>query len=336
MGGRAGPWDRGDMESTAAPGEHIARLVRAHPGRKTLMPLIEVQNLVKHYGDVRAVDDLSFGVESGTITGFLGPNGSGKTTTLRALLGLLTPTSGTATIGGRSYRALAAPLREVGAMLEAAAHPSRSARNHLRILSAEASVPRTRVEEMLRLVELDGAADRRVGGFSLGMRQRLGLAGALIGDPGILVLDEPSNGLDPEGIRWLRDFLRSLAAEGRTILLSSHVLAEVAQTVDDVVVISSGRVVAQAPLDQLTSRTSQPIRVRSAQPEALAAALRAGGLEALHDDGDAITVTGASQQAVAQLAFDHGVVVYEITAEASSLEDVFFTLTNAAPEEALR
>jgi ABC-2 type transport system ATP-binding protein len=300
------------------------------------MPLIDIQNLVKHYGPIRAVDDLSFGVEAGTITGFLGPNGSGKTTTLRALLGLLTPTSGTATIGGRPYRALAAPLREVGAMLEAAAHPSRSARNHLRILAAEASVPRTRVEEMLRLVELDGAATRRVGGFSLGMRQRLGLAGALIGDPSVLVLDEPSNGLDPEGIRWLRDFLRSLAAEGRTILLSSHVLAEVAQTVDDVVVISGGRVVTHAPLDQLTARSSQQIRVRSAQPDALAAALRAGGIDASGRDGDEITVTGASQHAVAQLAFDHGIVVYEIAAEAASLEDIFFTLTNSAAEEPVR
>jgi ABC-2 type transport system ATP-binding protein len=300
------------------------------------MALIEIHNLVKHYGDVRAVDDLSFGVESGSITGFLGPNGSGKTTTLRALLGLLTPTAGSATIAGQAYRAMAAPLREVGAMLEAAAHPSRNARNHLRILAAEASVPRTRVEEMLRLVELDGAANRRVGGFSLGMRQRLGLAGALIGDPGVLVLDEPSNGLDPEGIRWLRDFLRSLAAEGRTILLSSHVLAEVAQTVDDVVVIDGGRVVAHAPLDQLTSRTAQTIRVRSAQPDALAAALRAGGLEVSGRDGDEITVTGASQRAVAQLAFDDGIVVYEIAAETSSLEDAFFTLTNPAAEEALR
>jgi ABC-2 type transport system ATP-binding protein len=300
------------------------------------MPVIEIHNLVKHYGAIRAVDDLSFGVEAGTITGFLGPNGSGKTTTLRALLGLLTPTSGSATIGGRPYRALAAPLREVGAMLEAAAHPSRSARDHLRILAAEASVPSTRVDEMLRLVELDGAAKRRVGGFSLGMRQRLGLAGALIGDPGVLVLDEPSNGLDPEGIRWLRDFLRSLAADGRTILLSSHVLAEVAQTVDDVVVISSGRVVAHAPLDQLTARTSQQIRVRSAQPDALAAALHAGGLRTSARDGDGITITGTSQHAVAQLAFDHGIVVYEIAAEASSLEDVFFTLTNETTEEPVR
>jgi ABC-2 type transport system ATP-binding protein len=300
------------------------------------MPLIEIHNLVKHYGPVRAVDDLSFGVEAGTITGFLGPNGSGKTTTLRALLGLLTPTSGSATIAGRPYRALTAPLREVGAMLEAAAHPSRSARNHLRILAAEASVPRTRVEEMLGLVELDGAANRRIGGFSLGMRQRLGLAGALIGDPGVLVLDEPSNGLDPEGIRWLRDFLRSLAADGRTILLSSHVLAEVAQTVDDVVVISSGRVVANAPLDQLTARTSQQIRVRSAKPDALAAALRAGAVHVSGRDGDEITITGTSQHAVAQLAFDHGIVVYEIAAEASSLEDVFFSLTNQTTEEPVR
>ena len=300
------------------------------------MPLIEIQSLVKHYGAIRAVDDLSFGVETGTITGFLGPNGSGKTTTLRALLGLLTPTSGSATIAGRPYRALAAPLREVGAMLEAAAHPGRSARNPLRVLAAEAGVGRTRVEEMLRLVELDGAADRRAGGFSLGMRQRLGLAGALIGDPAVLVLDEPSNGLDPEGIRWLRDFLRSLAGEGRTILLSSHVLAEVAQTVDDIVVINGGRVVAHAPLEQLTARTSQQIRVRSAQPDALAAALRAGGLDALRGESDELTVTGTSQHVVAQLAFDHGIVVYEITSEAASLEDVFFTLTNATAEESLR
>jgi ABC-2 type transport system ATP-binding protein len=221
-------------------------------------------------------------------------------------------------------------------MLESAAHPGRSARDQLRILAAEASVPRTRVDEMLRLVELDGAVNRRIGGFSLGMRQRLGLACALIGDPALLVLDEPSNGLDPEGIRWLRDFLRSLAADGRTILLSSHVLAEVAQTVDDIVVINNGRVVAHAPLDQLTSRTSQQVRVRSAQPDALAAALRAGGLDSSGRDGDEITVTGATQHAVAQLAFDHGIVLYEVATEASSLEDIFFTLTNSPAAEVLR
>jgi ABC-2 type transport system ATP-binding protein len=300
------------------------------------MPLVEIRDLIKDYGQVRAVDGLSFGVEPGTITGFLGPNGSGKTTTLRALLGLLTPTSGSATIAGRPYRELAAPLREVGAMLEAAAHPARTARNHLRILAAEASVPRTRVDELLALVELSAAADRRVGGFSLGMRQRLGLAGALIGDPALLVLDEPSNGLDPEGIRWLRDFLRALTSDGRTILLSSHVLAEVAQTVDDVVVISHGRVVAHAPLDELTSWGGHQVRVRSSQPEALARALRAGGLDASLPDGDELTVTGATEHAVAQLAFDSGIVVHGIVADASSLEDAFFTLTNATAEEALR
>jgi ABC-2 type transport system ATP-binding protein len=300
------------------------------------MPLVEIQSLVKHYGAVRAVDGVSFSVEAGTITGFLGPNGSGKTTTLRALLGLLTPTSGSATIGGRLYQDLAAPMREVGAMLDAVAHPSRTARNQMRILAAEASVARSRVDELLALVELDGAADRRVGGFSLGMRQRLGLAGALIGDPRLLVLDEPSNGLDPEGIRWLRDFLRSLAGEGRTILLSSHVLPEVAQTVDDVVVISGGRVAAQAPLAQLTQRSSQQVRVRASHPDALAAALREDGLDVTGSDGDEITVSGASQHAVAQLAFDHGIVVYEIATETSSLEDVFFALTNTPAEEALR
>jgi ABC-2 type transport system ATP-binding protein len=300
------------------------------------MPLIEIHDLVKHYGPVRAVDGLSFGVDSGTITGFLGPNGSGKTTTLRALLGLVAPTSGTATIGGRPYRALANPLREVGAMLEAAAHPGRTARGHLRVVAAEAGVPRSRVDELLALVELGGAADRRVGGFSLGMRQRLGIAGALMGDPGFLVLDEPANGLDPVGIRWLRDFLRSLAADGRTILLSSHVLAEVAQTVDDVVVISHGRSVAQAPLDRLMAASSQRVRVRSADPDTLAAALDAGGIGPLRRDGDEISVSGASQQAIAELAFEHGVLVYEISADASSLEDVFFALTTTAAEEALR
>jgi ABC-2 type transport system ATP-binding protein len=300
------------------------------------MPLVEITHLVKHYGSIRAVDDLSFGVESGTITGFLGPNGSGKTTTLRALLGLLAPTSGSATIDGQPYRALTAPLRQVGAMLDAAAHPARTARNHLRILAAEAEVPRSRIDELLALVELEGAADRRVAGFSLGMRQRLGLAGALIGDPRLLVLDEPSNGLDPEGIRWLRDFLRALTAEGRTVLLSSHVLAEVAQTVDDVVVISHGRVVAHAPLDRLVRDTAPTVRVRSAHPDELAAALRSRGIEAAQDDGDAISVTNATQHAVADIALDHGIALYEITGTAATLEDVFFALTEPHAQEALR
>jgi ABC-2 type transport system ATP-binding protein len=214
-------------------------------------PIIEIDRLSKDFGSVRAVDGLTFSVSAGTITGFLGPNGAGKTTTLRALLGLVTPTDGGCRIDGRSYRDLPNPLSTVGTMLEATFHPGRTARHHLAMLAAEAGVPSSRVSALLDLVDLSAAADRRVGGFSLGMRQRLGLAGALIGDPPVLVLDEPANGLDPEGIRWLRDFLRGLATEGRTILLSSHGLAEVTQTVDDVVVINKGRLVVQAPLEQL-------------------------------------------------------------------------------------
>ena len=302
------------------------------------MPLIDIDHLTKNYGDVHAVDDLTFAVQSGAITGFLGPNGSGKTTTLRSLLGLVTPTAGSATIDGSPYAALAAPLRVVGAMLEAAAHPARSARGHLRVLAAEARVPASRVDELLRLVELDGAADRRAGGFSLGMRQRLGLASALIGDPRILVLDEPANGLDPEGIRWLRDFLRGLAAEGRTILLSSHVLSEVAQTVDDVVVIAEGP--PRGPRTAATSsqtRTGSRVRVRTPEPEALADAIRATTSRVIARDGDELLVAGAAQEAIGQLAFERGVVLYGLAAEADSLEDVFLNLTTTNhAEEALR
>jgi ABC-2 type transport system ATP-binding protein len=299
------------------------------------MPLITIDHLVKDFGAVRAVDDLSFDIEAGSIAGFLGPNGSGKTTTLLSLLGLLTPTSGTATIDGRPYAELDQPLREVGAMLSATAHPNRSARDHLRVIAAEAQVPRSRVDELLTLVELDFAARRPVGGFSLGMRQRLGLAGALIGDPRILVLDEPANGLDPEGIRWLRDFLIGLAAEGRTILLSSHVLAEVAQTVDEVVVISQGRLVAHAPLAELMARESgAQVRVRTPEPGPLHAALLDAGLQ-VSADGDELYVAGATQDQVGQLAFEHHIPVYEIATEAASLEDVFFDLTTTTPEEAL-
>jgi ABC-2 type transport system ATP-binding protein len=301
------------------------------------MSLIKITNLTKDYGDVRAVDDLSFGVEAGVMTAFLGPNGSGKTTTLRSLLGLVAPTSGSATIDGRAYANLAAPLHVVGAMLEASAHPARSARNHLRVLAAEARVPGSRVDELLALVELEGAADRRAGGFSLGMRQRLGLAGALIGDPRILVLDEPANGLDPVGIRWLRDFLRSLAGEGRTILLSSHVLSEVAQTVDDVVVIAGGRLVAHAPLAELTRSAAASggrVRVLTTQADVLAEAMRTAAMTVIDRDGDELLVAGAAPQAIAQLALDNSIVVYGLAAEADNLEDVFLNLTTPA-EEAL-
>jgi ABC-2 type transport system ATP-binding protein len=298
------------------------------------MSVIQINHLVKEFGEVRAVDDLSFEVGEGTVTGFLGPNGSGKSTTLRALLGLVTPDSGTATIHGRPYAALTDPLNEVGAMLEAAAHPARTARGQLRVVAAEAGVPRSRVDEVLRLVELDSAADRRAGGFSLGMRQRLGIAGALVADPRVLVLDEPANGLDPEGIRWMRDFLRGLAAEGRTVLLSSHVLSEVAQTVDDVVVISAGRLVAHQSLEQITHGGGARLRVRSIDDAKLAAALRGAGLDVTVAD-DALSVAGADREAVAEMAFAAGVVVYDIADQASSLEDAFLSLTSTEAEEVL-
>jgi ABC-2 type transport system ATP-binding protein len=218
------------------------------------MAAITVQGLTKRFGDVLAVDRLSFQVDEGTVTGFLGPNGAGKTTTLRMLLGLVAPTSGTATVGGRRYRDLPDPARRVGAVLEAGGfHPGRSARDHLRIQATAAGLSRARVDQVLEQTGLAGAARRRVGGFSLGMRQRLGLAAALLGDPEVLILDEPANGLDPEGVHWLRGLVRGLAAEGRTVLVSSHLLAEIARTADQVVIIDKGRLVTQAPMAELTA-----------------------------------------------------------------------------------
>ncbi|HKO27485.1 MAG TPA: ABC transporter ATP-binding protein [Solirubrobacteraceae bacterium] len=217
-------------------------------------PAIEVLGLTKRFGDVLAVDGLSFKVNRGTVVGFLGPNGAGKTTTLRMLLGLVRPTAGTATVNGRAYPELDQPLHQVGAVLEASSfHPGRTARGHLRVQALAADIEDARIDEVLALVELTPAADRRVGGFSLGMRQRLGLATALLADPQILILDEPANGLDPEGVRWLRNMIRGLANEGRTVLVSSHLLAEVAQTVDSVVILNRGRLVTHAALEQLTA-----------------------------------------------------------------------------------
>jgi ABC-2 type transport system ATP-binding protein len=218
------------------------------------MAIIEARRLVKRFGPVTAVNDLSFEVHAGTVTGFLGPNGAGKTTTLRMLLGLVAPDAGTATIAGHPYRELPEPLHEVGVVLEASSfHPGRTARAHLRIQALAASADPSRVEDVLDLVQLTGAANRRIGGFSLGMRQRLGLATALLADPEVLILDEPTNGLDPEGVRWLRDLLRGFAAEGGAVLVSSHLLAEVAQTVDSVVIVDGGRLIAQGPVAELTA-----------------------------------------------------------------------------------
>jgi ABC-2 type transport system ATP-binding protein len=236
--------------TSAPPSDERARAAICRP--TATGPAIQVAGLTKRYGRTAAVSDLSFSVSYGRITGFLGPNGAGKTTTLRMLLGLIRPNAGSATIGGRRYRELADPVRAVGALLDASAvHPARTGRDHLRVLAAAAGISDGRAEQLLDRVGLARAAGQRTGGYSLGMRQRLGLAATLLGDPGVLVLDEPANGLDPQGIRWLRDQLRLLAAEGRAVLISSHGLAEIAQTADDVVVISGGRSVVQAPLDEL-------------------------------------------------------------------------------------
>ncbi len=296
--------------------------------------MIEISHLTKRYRKVLAVDDVSFGVAAGRITGFVGPNGAGKTTTLRALLGLLTPTSGTATIEGRAFRALEDPPRQVGAVLETTSfHPGRSGRNHLRVVAKAAGVQQSRVDEVLEIVGLTDAAKRRAGSYSLGMRQRLCLATALLADPRILVLDEPANGLDPEGIRWLRTFLRSLAADGRTILVSSHVLAELAQTADDVAVIARGRLVAHAPIAELVARAGARTRVRTPETDRLRELLAAAGLEATATTEGLLLVDGPPER-VGEVAASNAVVLHELGAESSSLEEVFLELTGteeAAP-----
>ncbi|MFN0283085.1 MAG: ATP-binding cassette domain-containing protein [Kineosporiaceae bacterium] len=295
---------------------------------------VAVDHLTKRFGAVTAVDDLSFTVAPGRVTGFLGPNGAGKTTTLRILLGLVAPTSGSAVIGGHRYQQLPDPTRTVGASLEATGfHSGRTARNHLRVLAAVAGLPDSRVDELLALVGLGGDATRRVGGFSLGMRQRLALAAALLGDPSVLLFDEPANGLDPEGIAWLRGFLRHLASQGRTVLVSSHVLSEVEQTVDDVVIIAHGRLVRQASLADLEGGPS--VVVRTPTPEPLRAALADAGLQAT-PDGDGLRVADAAPAQVGALAFAAGVELHELRAAASDLEAIFLQLTADQPQEVTR
>jgi len=295
------------------------------------MSTIEIQQLSKHYGDVTAVDRLSFVAREGAVTGFLGPNGAGKTTTLRMLLGLAAPTGGTATIGGKRYGDLAVPSRHVGAVLESTGfYPGRRARDHLRVLAAEAGLPLPRVDQVLELVGLAGAADRRVKAFSLGMRQRLGLAGALLGEPRVLILDEPANGLDPEGVHWLRGFLRTFAEDGGTVLVSSHLLAEMGQTVDDVVIIARGRLVLQSSLAELTRRSRAGVRVRTPQPAALRSALAAAGVAAELVAGDTVVALETTAEIVGLVAAGAGVVLYEMAAEQLGLEQMFLELTTTA------
>ncbi|MGZ4501702.1 MAG: ABC transporter ATP-binding protein [Nocardioidaceae bacterium] len=289
---------------------------------------VEVGGLTKLFGAHRALDDLTFSVRPGVVTGFLGPNGAGKTTTLRCLLGLLTPTAGTVTVGGRRYRDLPDPMRVVGASLESSSfHPGRSAHAHLQSMAQAVGVPVARVDELLAQVGLSEYGDKRVGGYSLGMRQRLALAQALLGDPGVLLLDEPANGLDPAGIAWLRGFLRALAAEGRTVLVSSHVLTEVQQTVDDVVVIARGKLVRQGTLASLEAGPSA-VLVRTPTPDALVAALGGGYAETLADGR--LRVTGCTPEQVGHLAHTHGVELHELSLEASDLEQLFLAMTSGS------
>lgn len=286
---------------------------------------IEVRGLTKSFGHVRAVDDLSFDVAPGRVTGFLGPNGSGKTTTLRMLLGLVSADAGTALVGGRALDELPSPGRVVGATLEAEFHPGRTARNHLRTLSPHLGVTDARIDVVLAQVGLTDAADRKAGGFSLGMRQRLALAGTLLADPGVLVLDEPANGLDPGGILWLRDLLRFLAGEGRTVLVSSHVLAEVQATVDDVVVIAGGRLVHASSLAEMVRLADAYVRLAGPDLAALAAVAEAAGWRVLKQP-DHLRVQGARAAAVGAAAFGAGLEVHELTDVGANLEQTFLSL----------
>lgn len=292
------------------------------------MAVIEIEELTKRFRTRLAVDHLSFSVEQGKVVGFLGANGAGKTTTLRMLLGLAVPTAGKATINGRAYRELPEPMHVVGAALEASgAYPGRKARNHLRVQAIAGNVPPKRVDEVLEVVGLTDAADRRVREFSLGMRQRLGLANALLCNPEVLILDEPANGLDPEGVHWLRGLLRSLASEGRTVLVSSHILAEMAQTVDSVVILDRGRLVANCGLDELTAGAGQVVLVRTPRAEELRSALHERGAAVRLTAPDQLEVTGVSPEQIGTLAAERGVPIFRVSADAPDLEDVFLRLT---------
>ncbi|MCG7608364.1 ABC transporter ATP-binding protein [Mycolicibacterium sp. (ex Dasyatis americana)] len=295
--------------------------------------MIELTGLTKLYGSHRAVDDLTFTVEPGVVTGFLGPNGAGKTTTMRLILGLDHPSAGTATIDGKRYRELHDPLRSVGALLDARqAHPNRSARNHLRWIAAANRIPSARVDEVLEMVGLTSAADRSAGTLSLGMSQRLGIAAALLGDPPVLLFDEPVNGLDPEGIHWVRTLIRSLAAEGRTVFVSSHLLAEMANTADRLVVIGQGKLIASTTVNEFVSGTSaDTVRVRSPQLESLREVLTDAGFEVeATADGDALAVHGAAIEVIGDLAARNAVTLHELSQRQASLEEAYLKLTDDA------
>jgi ABC-2 type transport system ATP-binding protein len=289
--------------------------------------VIEIRDLTKRYGSTTAVDDLTVTIAPGVVTGFLGPNGAGKSTTMRLVLGLDRPTSGEVLVGGRRYADHPEPLRQVGALLDArAVHPGRRAGDHLRTLAASNGISARRVEEVLAIVGLTDVARSRAGTFSLGMGQRLGIAAALLGDPPVVMLDEPVNGLDPDGIIWVRRLLRALADEGRTVLVSSHLMSEMALTADHLVILGRGRLLADVSLADMIASTSGHVRVRATQPDALHAllALRAGSVTR---DGDTLAVTGMTAEEIAHLAHDHGLLLVELTPEHASLEEAYLRLT---------
>ncbi len=296
--------------------------------------MIEARGLTKRYGPTLAVDDLSFEVEAGQVTGFLGPNGAGKSTTLRMVMGLDTPTAGTVTIDGRPYSSITRPLFEVGAMLEAKAiHEGRSAYNHLLCLAKSNGIRRRRVDEVLDLVGLTSVAKKRAGLFSLGMGQRLGIGVALLGDPGVLIFDEPVNGLDPDGIVWIRNLMKSLASEGRTVFVSSHLMAEMALTADHVIVIGRGRLLAEASVGELIHGSSQNyVRVRSLQDAKLAALVISKGGSSRPEPDGALAVTGLDAAAIGDLAGANGIVLHELSPQEASLEEAFMELTHDSVE----
>jgi ABC-2 type transport system ATP-binding protein len=293
--------------------------------------MIELVGLTKVFGQTRAVDDLTCTIEPGVVTGFLGPNGAGKTTTMRMILGLDRPTSGTATVGGKPYRELADPLRHVGALLDAKqTHPNRSVRAHLRWIAATNRLPTHRVDEVLDQVGLSTAADKRAGTLSLGMSQRLGIAAALLGDPPVLLFDEPVNGLDPEGIRWVRTLMRTLAGEGRTVFVSSHLLAEMSNTADRLVVIGKGRLIASTTVTEFVGRADS-VRVRSPQLDLLRTVLSEAGIAVEDDqDGAAVAVSGVASEVVGELAARNGITLHELSSQQVSLEDAYMRLTDDA------
>jgi ABC-2 type transport system ATP-binding protein len=291
--------------------------------------VIEIRDLTKRYGTTVAVDRLSFEVKPGLVTGFLGPNGAGKTTTMRVLLGLDAPASGQALVNGRRYATIRRPMYEVGALLDAnAAHGGRSAFNHLRWLARSNRIGVSRVVAVLEQVGLAGVARKQVGGFSLGMRQRLGIAAALLGDPGVLLFDEPVNGLDPEGVRWIRHLMRSLAAEGRTVLLSSHLMSEMELTADRLVIIGRGRLIAETSVQDLAARHDRGVLVRSPRAAELTEVLRAAGATVGEEPGRGLVVKGLDVAEIGDLAAGNGLAVHEVTPRSASLEEAYMELTD--------